>query len=422
MFLAAEFTLVLVEGSVGNNGVYMPLFEYKARDKKGSLVTGDLEGESAISIKEALASQGLFPVSVQPKGFERSLAAFFERPLKPRELLSLTRQFQVMFSVGTPMDKILATLARQAKHEGLKAVLKRIHQDIESGVRLSEAFAKHPKYFDALYTSMLQVGETGGVLEKVLTEMTTILEKESRIRAKIKSATLYPRLAIGAVLVVSVLMLIFVIPAFEAFYAKYHSQLPLPTRIMIGLSEFASTYWYLFLLGVGGIFYGIKMFFKTAKGELLASLINMKLPVFGNLNRLVADARFGHLLAALYRAGLPLSQTLEVVANTIDNKLYANDVRSLRKEIDSGVSMSVAMERYRYFSPLMVETAAVGEQTGNLDTMLEATATYYDEEIDDILRNLSTLIEPLLLLVVFGMVALLALAIFLPIWNLSSVI
>ena len=400
----------------------MATYVYKARDRLGSLITGKLQGTSTIEVKDALASEGLFPVSVQPEEFELSLASIFQPKLKTKDLSNLTREFQVMFAAGTPMDRILATLVQQTKHKGLKEAMRKIQADISSGVRLSEAFAKHPQYFDLLYSQMLGVGETGGVLDKTLKELASIIQKEDRIRSKVKSATLYPKLVVGALIIVSTFMLYFVMPKFADFYSGHNAKLPVPTLIMIGASNFIRTYWLLFLIliGAGGVAW--KGFMKTQKGKKFLGLVKFKAPIFGNLFRLAANARFGHLVSALYRAGLPLSQSLDVVADTIDNIHYSDEIRYLKRELDQGRSLSDAMKETEYFTPMIQETTSVGEQTGHLDDILESVASFYDEEIDDILKNLTTLIEPILLFTIFGLVALLALAVFLPVWNLSNVI
>lgn len=386
------------------------------------MVTGTLEGPSVAVVNDALASRGLFPISMHPRGLDLTIKSLFNRGVKTRDLVNLTRQFEVMFAAGTPMDRILATLERQTKHEGLKEAMSKIHKDVSSGTRLSDAFAKHPRYFDHLYTSMLSVGEVGGVLNRVLKGLAGILGKEDRIKSKIKSAMLYPKIVILVLVIVAALMLIFVIPVFGDFYANYGAKLPLPTLILIAASKVMTGYWWLAgsVAGVG--YWWWRRFKKSVRGKELLSYVEFHFPVFGSLNLLAANARFGHLLGALYRAGLPLSRSLEVVADTIDNLRYARDVQYLKQELDKGRSLSIAMDESEYFTPLMKEVTAVGEQTGKLDDMLETTATFYDEEVDEMLKNLTTLIEPLLLFGIFGMVGLLALAVYMPIWNLSQVV
>lgn len=397
-------------------------FVYKARNQDGALISGELDAINAMIVKDALADKNLFPVSVQPKGFDLSLASFFVRKVKTKDLVNLTRQIQVMFAAGTPMDRIIDVSRRQAKHAGLKKSLEKIHQDISVGAKLSEAFAKHPQHFNSLYINMLNVGETGGVLDGTLKEMVKILQSEHAIRAKVKSATLYPKIVMGTLFAVSTVMLMFVVPAFGVFYAKFDAQLPLATRILVAISDVVTAYWYLVFFGMLGGFFAWKAFVTTPVGKNFSSLLKFKTPIFGHLNLMVANARFGHLISALYRAGLPLTKSLDVVADTIDNHRFADDVRLLKKGLEEGRSLSAAMKSARYFTPLVIESTEVGELTGRLDELLSSAALFYDDEANDILKNLSTLIEPVLLFIIFGMIALLALAIFMPIWNLSNVV
>lgn len=400
----------------------MPTFIFKARDSSGTLVSGEMDGENHDAIKELIAAKGLFPTDVQIKGLEFSSFSLFKRKPTPKDIASMTRQFQAMFAVGTPMDRILSILAHQLQNPALKQAMMHIHKDVASGTRLSVAFRAYPNYFSPLYTSMIEVGETGGVLDKTLKEMAAILQKEAEIKSKIKSAMLYPKIVLFVLIVVMWGMLAFVIPPFKTFYANHGAQLPTPTKLVLVLSELCTSYWYILLFGGIAAYWLWKRVVRTQIGKEWTSNIAFKLPVFGRLNRLTANARFGHLLSGLYRAGVPIAHALGVVANTMDNIHYANDVLSIKKGLEQGSSLSKCVEYTKYFEPMVQEAISVGEKTGQLDVLLEATANFYDAEIDDLLKNLSTLIEPILLVFLFGGVTLLALAIYLPIWNLSGVI
>lgn len=400
----------------------MTTFVYKARTSQGALLAGEVEGTNAREVKEALAGEGLFPVSVQPKSFHLSLKEILFGRLKPQELFNFTRQFQALFAAGLSVDRIFTTLIQQTSHRYFREIIKKIHHDISTGTSLADAFARHPRTFSKMYTSMIAVGEAGGVLDKTLKELASIVGKEHRIRSRVKTATLYPKIVFVVTTLVAAGMLLFVIPVFADFYAGYGAALPLPTRILIGASKLVTTYWYVGAALFLGIVWSARLLVKTQRGRTEIDRLKLRTPVIGRLLRMVANARFGHLVGALYRAGLPLGLSLEVVAETIDNSLFAQAVLRLRQEIDRGGSLARAMRQDSSFSPLLVESVAAGEESGRLDELLDATATFYDEEVEEILKNLTTLIEPILLFIVFGMVALLALAIFLPIWNLSNVI
>ncbi|MDO8494560.1 MAG: type II secretion system F family protein, partial [Deltaproteobacteria bacterium] len=316
------------------------LYQYKARRLSGDLLTGELEGDNVLLVKEALASQGLFPVSVQPKGFELSLKTLLAGKLKAKELAAFTRQFQVMFAAGMPMEKILLTLKVQTAHPGLRGAVAKIHEDVSGGMRLRDAFARHPKYFNELYTNMLAIGEIGGVLDKTLKGIAEILVKENQIKTKVKSATLYPKIVFVVTVFVAILMLIFVVPVFSGFYSGHGAKLPLPTLILVSLSEWVIGYWYFFVAATAGAVFSWKRFSKTERGKRFVGKLQLKLPVFGNLYRLSVNARFGHLLSSLYRVGLPLSRSLEVTATTIENVIYADGVRQIKQEVERGRSLS----------------------------------------------------------------------------------
>ncbi len=400
------------------------IFTYKARNEAGELVTGETDAKDAIAVKYALAEQGLFPTFVAKKGLTIDLKSIFRRRKKARtrDLLAMTRQFYALFRAGVNMDRLLATLAKQAPDEQLKAALEQIRRDVSSGTSLAGAFAKHPQYFNELYINMLSVGEQTGVLEQALVKLVQVLEKEHKLIANIKSATLYPKIVIFVFICVVTLMLVYVIPRFADFYAGFDAKLPLPTRILIGASNFVAAYWYIPLIGGVALYIAYRKFAVTEKGRFLFDRIRYMTPVFGNLNMLVANARFGHLVAAMYKSGIQLSKTLEIVGRAIGNRCFEKEVQKVNDEVSKGSSLATAMENKKLFAGLLVESVAVGEQTGSLDDMMENTAQFFDEEIDSILDQLTTLIEPLLLVGIFGMVGLLALAIFLPWWNITRLV
>lgn len=400
----------------------MPTFTFKARDPLGNAVVGELDGDSIELIRDVISAKGLIPIDVHLQGLEASSFSLFQKKPTQKDIASMTRQFQAMFAAGTPMDRILSILARQLKNQRLKQAMIHIHKDVASGTRLSAAFRAYPQYFSPLYISMIEVGEVGGVLDKTLREMALILQKESEIHAKIKSATLYPKIVLFVLGAVTWGMLAFVIPPFKTFYANRGADLPLPTKVVLAMSNLATSYWYVAVFGGIAFYWLWKRFSKTALGRDWLSRLAFRLPVFGRLNRLTANARFGHLLSGLYRAGVPIAHALAVVANTMNNVHYANDVLMVKKGLEQGNSLSKCMEQTKYFEPMVQEAVSVGEKTGQLDVLLDSTATFYDGEIDDILKNLATLIEPILLVFLFAGVTVLALAIYLPIWNLSKVI
>lgn len=403
----------------------MPIFFYKARDKKGALVTGKGEGDSVQEFSESLFAQGLIPIMVRDaKKAGLNWQGFVDRfeRVKADELMIFTRQFFTLFKAGVSMDTILAAISGQIKCRALKNAVRAIKNDVAEGASLSQAFGRHPRVFDEMYVSMLAAGEEGGILERVLFELVKLLEKEDEIKKNIKSATLYPKIVIFVLIIAVSVLITVVVPKFSVFYSHYGANLPLPTQLLISISGLVRGYWYIVLLVIAIIVYFYRRYYQTRSGRFNIDNLRLKVPVFGELSIKIMNARFGHILSSLYKSGLPMPRALEVVSNVLDNEAFALEVRKIRDGIQKGSSLSNAMSQGRFFPSVVIETTAVGERTGALDDMLQAVAEHYDLEIKHMIKNLTTLLEPLLLIGIFAMVALLALSIFLPIWNMSRIV
>ncbi|MBT3182328.1 MAG: type II secretion system F family protein [Deltaproteobacteria bacterium] len=402
----------------------MPTFQYKARDKDGILISGEIEAVTAQELKDGLFHEGLIPLSVKEVrsgALKLNISGLFDK-VRPEEIMIFTRQFHTLFKAGVSIDTILDTMIKQLSGRSLKNALVRVRADVASGSTLAQAFGRHPKIFNELYVSMLSAGEEAGILEEVLSHLSELLSKDYEIKKNVKGATLYPKIVITVLILAIVFLMIFVVPRFVDFYGRYGAELPVPTRILIGMSSFFRNYWYIALGGVTILIILYRRFYNTNVGRFKIDRLRLKFPVFGPLNLKVANARFGHILAALYRSGLAMPRSLEVVANVLDNAAGSLEVLKVRDEIQRGSTLSEALSRQTYFSPVIVETTAVGERAGALDEMLATVAEHFDAEVTHTIKNLTTLLEPLLLVGIFGFVALLALAIFLPIWNMSEVI
>lgn len=402
----------------------MPLFAYRARDQKGILVIGHLEGLSPLTIKNTLGEQGLIPIQVDPIQHHRSWFPKFKwfKKVKLEEIVLMTRQFYTLFKSGMGMEIILGTLQRQTKNKALKETLARIQTDISQGSTLANAFARHPNVFDDLYIHMLTAGEQAGLLEKVLANLANLLQKELEIRAQIKSSMLYPKIVLFVLTLATTVMLIWVIPEFSKFYSHFHATLPLPTRILTGASDMIRYYgWVVALVGFG-IYLLLWNYYQTPSGRFRIDKLRWQIPIFGSLGQKIANARFAHLLGALYRSGLSITKSLGLVETVIENEVMERDIRKIRTQIEKGQSIAKAMEETQSFAPILIEATAVGEKTGSLDSMLEGLGEHYDTDIHHLTKNLTTLLEPILLFTIFGIVALFALAIFLPIWRMSSAI
>ncbi len=403
----------------------MPTFRYKARDKEGILITGDIEANSAEELKEGLFREKMIPLSVREvtsTSFSfKDITQWFNR-VKPDEIMLFTRQFYTLFKAGVSMDTILATMVKQLQGNTLCNALIRVRSDVASGASLAQAFGRHPKIFNEMYVSMLAAGEEAGILEEVLSNLSGLLQKDYEIQKSVKGATLYPKIVLFVLTAAIIFLMTFVIPKFVQFYGRYGAELPLPTQILIGFSSFMRNYWYVMVGVVLITVISYKRFYATKVGRLKIDTLRFKMPVFGQLFLKVSNSRFGHILSALYSSGLSMPRSLEVVSNVIDNYAYALEVKKVKEGIQKGSSLSEALAEQTYFPPVVVETTAVGERAGALGEMLSTVAEHYDIEVAQTVKNLTTLLEPILLVGIFGMVTLLALAIFLPMWNMSSVI
>lgn len=402
----------------------MPTFQYRARDREGVLITGEIDALSADELKEGLFREGMIPLEVREVRAGLSLqgvSGFFGR-VRADELMVFTRQFHTLFKAGVSMDTIFSTMARQAASRSLSNALVRVRSDLASGSTLAQALSRHPRIFNELYVSMISAGEEAGILETVLKNLSDLLERDYAIQKNIKGATLYPKIVITVLVLAVVFLMTYVVPKFVQFYSTYGAELPLPTRIVIFISNFLRNYWFVGIGVVVGLFVVYRRVYNTKVGRLKIDEIRFRIPVFGPLNLKVANARFGHILSALYRSGLAMPRSLEVTANVLGNAAIALEVLRVRDDIQKGTTLSEALSHQTYFPPVIVETTAVGERAGALGEMLSTLAEHYELEVSHTVKNLTTLLEPILLLFIFGFVLLLALAIFLPIWNLSSVV
>lgn len=395
-------------------------FAYKAYNNKGAMVTGVLDGDDLNSVKQKLAQQGLIPVSVtkNAKNIEINL---FKPSLKTEELVLFTKQFYTLFKAGMGMETIFQTLGKQSKNRGLTDALEAIRSDVQQGSSLVLAFSKHPRMFNELYVSMLASGEEAGILEEVLSQLANLLEKDAAVQKGIKSAMLYPKIVIGVLVVATSILMTVVVPEFAKFFANFNAELPLPTRIMMGGSEFITGYWYIILAASFGCWWLYNKYYSTPKGRYNIDRLSFKMPVFGELAIKVANARFANILASLYRSGLPVTKALDITGKTIGNEAFMRDVRLLQAEVERGKGIADSMRDLKYFSTIIVEATSIGERSGALDNMLRSIGEHYDMEIAHTVKNLTTLLEPILLVIIFGIVAVFALAIFLPIWGMSRV-
>jgi type IV pilus assembly protein PilC len=399
-------------------------YTYRVRDRRGSLVAGELQADSRDLVLSRLREQGLIPleIKVKSKGVQREIKFLTRGKVKLKDLSVFSRQFATMINSGLPLLRSLAILEQQTESKELAKVVGAMRLDVEQGTALSTAMAKHPKAFGRLYVAMVRAGETGGVLDSVLLRLADTLEREVELRRKIKSAMAYPVVVMIVVVLILSAMLLFVVPTFKNLFASLGGTLPLPTRLLLAASEGFKKYFLFVFVAVGAMIFAFRRWKKTDRGRFAVDRLKLKLPIFGQLFRKTALSRFARTLGALSRSGVPLLQSLDIVAETVENGVMANAVRDVQASVKEGESLAQPLSRHEIFPPMVVQMLAVGEETGALDTMLEKVSDFYDDEITATVDALTALIEPLLIVVVGGTVGVIVISLYLPMFRLIDLI
>jgi len=381
-----------------------------------------MEAARGEAVADQLSGQGYIPVLIEeqkPPFLRPELLERFTR-VKPQELIIFNRQLATLMSAGVPFIQSLTTLEKQTENPRLKKTIADIRRNVEAGSSFSEALAKHPDIFSKLYVNMVQAGETGGILDAILDRLALLAEQEAETRSRVKAAVRYPMIVVVAICAAFAFLVSFVIPRFSSIFAQFKTELPFPTRVLIGINYAVQHYWYLIILGIGLVVWGVLWYVRTPNGRWQWDGLKLKIPVFGMLFQKVALSRFARIFGALQKSGISMMLTLEIAAEILGNVVIARAVEEMRESLREGKGLHGPMEASGMFPPLVVQMMAVGEETGNIDVMLDKVADYYDKDVEYALRNLSTLIEPVLLFFVGGMVLFLALGIFLPMWDMIS--
>jgi type IV pilus assembly protein PilC len=396
-------------------------YAYKVRDRQGKLVTGTLDAESVAVVAGKLRSMGYVPVSIESN--ETNLSAReikipgFSGRIKLKEVAVFSRQFATMINSGLTLLRALSILADQTENKELARIVGEIRKDVERGSALSAALAKHPKAFSRLYVAMVRSGETGGSLDSVLLRLATTIEQQVNLRRKVKSAMTYPIVVGVIVVLILVAMLIFVVPMFKGMYGDLDAKLPAPTMILLTVSNIFKKFFPLVFAGAGAGVYAVKRYVKTADGRRRWDAYKLKAPVFGQLAHKTALARFSRSLAALVRSGVPILDALEIVSDTAGNAVVAEAVADTQAAVKSGESLAKPLEAHPVFPPMVTQMIAVGEETGALDELLEKIADFYDAEVEATVDALTSLIEPLLIVVMGATVGGMVIALYMPMFS-----
>lgn len=390
-------------------------------------MTGIMESSGRDAAALQLDQLGYLPVRIEEArswGNWRDALKNFESmfvTIGSEDMIILTRQMATLIDAGLSFVSVFDALVEQTVNPKLRSILIQVRKDVEGGLAFSEALAKHPRVFDHLYVSMVRAGEASGVLDEMLDRLAFLMEREADTRARIKSATRYPLIVVTALVVAFGVLVTVVIPQFAKLYANFHAALPLPTRMMIGLDALIRSYGVVLVAVLVAAAFGLRAYLKTPTGQALWDGLKLRLPVFGPLFLKSALSRFARVFGTLNRCGLPALQALEIVAKTAGNVAVSRVIDTIQEGARQGRGLVQPMKASRLFPASVVQMVAIGEETGRLEPMLMKVSEYYDREVDYAIKNLATAIEPILLVVIGGAVLFLALAIFLPWWNLIHV-
>ncbi|MEK6646649.1 MAG: type II secretion system F family protein [Candidatus Firestonebacteria bacterium] len=408
----------------------MPVYHYKAKNPQGAIVNGTLEVANEHELVTKLRAQQLVVVSskIQKKGFP--LLGFLKKKPKAstKDLSVFSRQFATMINAGLPVLQSLNIIVEQLENPGLKQVIAKIRDDIAGGSTLSDSFAKHPTIFNPLYVYMIKAGESAGILDAILERLSGYLEKADALKRKVKSAMVYPAVVSSIAIAVVFFLLVGVIPTFKDVFSSFGAELPLPTKILLGISEFltpskSNAIFYLIFIGlvISG-FIALSRFRKTKKGGLMWDGLMLKMPVFGMLLRKVAIARFARTLGTLIKSGVPILEALEIVARTAGNMVIEEAVMKARNSIREGENISTPLKASGIFPPMVSQMISVGEETGAIDEMLIKSADFYDDEVDTAVVGLTAMIEPLLMAFMGATIGAIVVAMFMPMFELGSLV
>ena len=400
----------------------MAMFKYSARDGSGRVVAGAIEADTEVMVIGKLQEMGFYVTSLEKEAAKIDLRQGFRRLRKVglRELTVFTRQFATMVNAGLTMVRTLSILEQQTESARLRQLVGDVRKDVEEGMTLSDAFGKYPQTFSNLMVNMVRAGEVGGVLDDVLNRVATFFEKDLSLRQKVRAAVTYPAAIFIFAIGIIFFLVFFILPQFIGFFEGLDLVLPLPTRVLIAFTKAMTGYWYIFLglLVLAG--YALRMYRRTPAGRMNFDRFTLRIPIFGSLMRKVTVSRFSRTLGTLITSGVPIMQALEVVAKAVDNRVVSTAIEDVRSSIREGESIALPMQASGLFPPMVVQMTAVGEETGTLDTMLTKVADFYDAEVETTLAQLTSIIEPVLILFLGFTVGFIVLAFYMPLYQIVT--
>ena len=398
----------------------MPTFAYSARSASGELMSGEIDLPTRDEVVGYLVRQRLRPVSVNTKAREINIQ--FGTGIKTREVVIFTRQFATMINSGLPLVQSLTILAEQTENKLFQKIIVQVLNDIQAGMTLADAMGKHPKVFTELYVNMVAAGEAGGILDIILLRLATFLEKNDALIRKIKGAMTYPAVMLFVVIMATTILLWKVVPVFASIFTSAGMELPMPTRVVLGVSEFLQSYIFFMAVGLVAFVFLLRRYYKTEGGQLVIDRLLLRMPVLGNLLRKSAVSRFTRTLGTLVSSGVSILEGLQITARTSGNRVIHDAVMASRASIAGGATISEPLKASGVFPPMVVQMINVGEQTGGLDDMLSKIADFYDDEVDAAVTALTSVLEPIMIVVMGVVIGGMVVAMYMPMFDMISTV
>ena len=406
---------------MAEQAIKQDIFLWEGLDRYGKRTRGEMVGVSDVFIKATLRQQGVNPLKVKKKA--KPLFGGGKKKITSKDITTFSRQLATMMSAGVPLVQSFEIVARGLENKGMQDLLLAIKADIEAGGTLAEALGKHPAHFDRLYINLVTAGEAAGILESILHKIATYLEKTEALKSKIKSAMFYPIAVIVVAFVITAILMIFVIPQFESLFKGFGADLPALTKLVITISEYFQEYWWAIFGGLIGTVMGVlKLKKRSTKAAQLFDRLSLKLPVVGKILEQSAVARFSRTLATMFAAGTPLVEAMTSVAGACGNIVFYDAAIKIRDEITTGTQLQVAMRDAQIFPNMVIQMVAIGEESGALDEMLGKVADWYEQQVDDAVEALTSLLEPIIMAVLGVIIGGLVIAMYLPIFKMGQAI
>ncbi|MBK6385448.1 MAG: type II secretion system F family protein [Rhodoferax sp.] len=393
------------------------VFEWEGKDRNGKQVRGETRASGENQVQSMLRRQGVTPVKIKRRRMSAGSS------IKPKDMAIFTRQLATMMKAGVPLLQAFDIVGRGNPNPRVTKLLNDIRTDVETGTSLSVAFRKYPLYFDNLYCNLVEAGEAAGILDQLLDRLAVYMEKTEAIKSKIKSALMYPISVLVVAFVVVAVIMIFVIPAFKEVFSSFGADLPAPTLVVIAISEFFVSYWWLIFGGlIGGFYFFMQAWRRNEKMQHFMDRLMLKLPIFGTLVEKSCIARWTRTLATMFAAGVPLVEALDSVGGAAGNSVFTRATVKIQQEVSTGTALTVAMTNANLFPSMVLQMCAIGEESGSIDHMLGKAADFYEAEVDDMVAGISSLMEPIIIVVLGVIIGGIVVSMYLPIFKIGQVV